>query len=91
MKNPFGPDPESLSSYVNLKQRILARVQAAEVYDQIFQIVQNAYENALSSENVILSRPERKRLFSQILRSILEDMLKKLDERSSPPPSSTPQ
>jgi hypothetical protein len=91
MKNPFGPDPESSSSYVNLKQRMLARLQAGNVDDQIFQIVQNAYENALNSENVILSRPERKRLFTQILRSVLEDMLKRLDERSSSSQSSTPQ
>jgi hypothetical protein len=41
MKNPFGPDPESFHSYMNLK----------------------------------------KRMFSQILRLILEDMLKKLDPK----------
>ena len=83
MKNPFGPDPESFHSYVNLKQRMISRVRAKNVYDQIFQIVQNAYEDALRSENVILSRAERKRLFAQILRLMLEDMIKKLDERSN--------
>jgi len=30
-----------------------------------------------------LSRPERKRLFSQIVKMMMEDMLKKLDDRSS--------
>ena len=83
MKNPFGPDPESLSSYVNLKKRMLQHVKSSKVNDQIFQVVQNSFENALRAENVILSRPERMRLFSQILKAVLEDMLKKLDDRSS--------
>ena len=82
MLNPFGsqPDPNSFS-YVNLQKRMLQNVKATQVNDQIFQIVQNAFEAALRQENVLLSRPERRRLFSQILKSILEDMLKKLDDR----------
>jgi hypothetical protein len=42
-----------------------------------------AYEEALIRENVVLSRPERKRLLAQILKLVLEDMIKKLDERTS--------
>ncbi len=83
MKNPFGPEPESYHSYVNLKTRMFQLVQSAKVYDQIFQIVQTAYDDALKTENIILSRAEQKRMFSQILRLMLEDMIKKLDERSS--------
>ena len=86
MLNPFGPQREpGLSSYVNLKKKTLQRVQAAGVNDQIFQVVQNAFEAALKEDNIVilLSRPERKRLFAQILRSVLEDMIRKLDERSS--------
>jgi len=84
MKNPFGPDPDAFPSYINLKQRILKNVQAANVNDQIFQLLQNAFENALNKENIVLSRPERVRLFSQTLRSVLEDMITKLDDRSKP-------
>jgi len=84
MKNPFGPDPESFHSYVNLKKRMLALVQTGQVYDQIFQVVQSAYEDALKAENIVLSHAEQKRMFAQILRAMLEDMIKKLDERSSP-------
>lgn len=86
MLNPFGSQQDSgLSPYIDLKKRILNKVQATNVNDQIFQVVQNAFENALGSENpvVLLSRPERKRLFSQILKAVLEDMVRKLDERSS--------
>lgn len=83
MLNPFGSQQDpGPSSYVNLKKRMLQNVQAAKIDDQIFQVVQNAFENALQKENVVLSRPERKRLFAQILKSVLEDMVKKLDDRS---------
>ena len=82
MRNPFGPDPDSFSSYVNLKQRMLQLVKGKKVYDQIFQVVQTAYEEALKTENIVLSRPEQKRMLAQIFRLMLEDMLKKLDERT---------
>ena len=84
MKNPFGPELEPLSSYVNLKKRMLQHVQSAKVNDRIFQVVQKSFEDALKLENIVLSLAERKRMLSQILKSVLEDMIKKLDERSSP-------
>ena len=83
MLNPFGSQQDpGLSSYVNLKERMLQNVQAAKIDDQIFQVVQNAFEAALGKENIVLSRPERKRLFAQILQSVLEEMVSKLDGRS---------
>jgi hypothetical protein len=85
MLNPFNPQQDpGFSSYADLKKRITQKVQANNVDDQIFQVVQNAFENAMGSENpaILLSRPERKRLFSQILKTVLEDMVRKLDERS---------
>jgi hypothetical protein len=80
MKNPFGPEQDSLYSYVNLKKRMLQRVQAARVNDQIFQVVQKAYEDAIKQENIVLSRPERQRMFAQILKQVLDGMIKKLDK-----------
>lgn len=80
MLNPFGPQREpGLSSYINLKQRMLQKMQSTNVNDQIFQVVQNAFEQAMNTENILLSRPERKKLFSQILRSVLEEMVQKID------------
>ena len=81
MKNPFGPEPEPLFSYVNLQKRMLQHVQATKVNDQIFQVVQKSFEDALRAENIVLSLPERKRMLSQILKSVMEEMIKKLDER----------
>lgn len=80
MKNPFG-DQQVPGSYHNLKERMYKKV-SAKVNDQIFVILQTAYENALNEENVVLSRPERNRLFSQILKLVLEDIASKLDNRS---------
>lgn len=81
MLNPFG-EQKVPGSYIDLKKRVLQRVQSFKVDDQIFEVVQVAYENALEAENIVLSRPERKRMFAQILKVVLEDMVKKLDDRS---------
>lgn len=82
MNNPFGPQPNPYFPYVDLKKRMLQRVRSSKVDDQIFQIVQGAYEEALRMENILLSRPERVRMFSQVLKSVLEDMVKRLDNPS---------
>ena len=80
MLNPFGPQQEpGLSSYASLQKRTLQNIKAANVDDRIFQVVQNAFEEALRHEHMVLSRPERMKLFSQVLRAVLQEMLEKLD------------
>ena len=81
MLNPFGSE-KIPGSYTDLEKRVLQYVQQQQVNDEIFRVVQNAYEQALSKENIVLGRPERTRLFSQILKSVLEDMLKKLENKA---------
>ena len=81
MLNPFGSQRVP-GSYVNLQKRMLQRIQSAKIDDQIFEVVMRAYEVALNEEGILLSRPERKRLLSQILKLVLEDMTRKLDDRS---------
>jgi len=82
MKNPFG-DQQVPGSYHNLKERMYKKVKSAKVNEQILEIMMKAYENSLYEENVVLSRPERKRLFSQIVKLVFDDVLKKLEGRSS--------
>jgi hypothetical protein len=77
MKNPFG-DQQVPGSYDNLKERMYKKV-FTNVNGQILEIMVKAYENALDEENVVLSRPERKRLLSQIVKMVMEDLLKKVD------------
>jgi hypothetical protein len=81
MKNPFG-DQQIPGSYENLKERMYKKV-LVKVNEQIREIMVRAYENALNEENVVLSRPERKRLLSQIVKMVMEDILKKLDGSST--------
>jgi len=81
MKNPFG-DQQIPGSYHNLQERMYKKV-SANVNDQILGTLQKAYENALYEENVALSRPERKRLLSQIVKMVMEDVGRKLDGSST--------
>jgi len=76
MKNPFG-DQQVPGSYHNLKERMYKKV-SANVNEQVLEIMVKAYEDALNEENVVLSRPERKRLLSQIVKMAMEDMSRKL-------------
>jgi hypothetical protein len=81
MLNPFGSNNDH-GSYVNLQKRTLQRVQSSGINNQIFEAFRKAYEDAINVENIVLSRPERKRLASQVLRSVLEDLIKKLEDGS---------
>lgn len=82
MKNPFG-NQQVPGSYDNLKERVYKKV-SAKVTDQVFDIMMKAYENALYEENVVLSRTERNRLFSQIMKMVMDDVLAKLNNGSTP-------
>jgi hypothetical protein len=39
-------------------------------------MLQNSYANALSAESIMLTRSERDRLFSQIVKMVMEDLVK---------------
>ena len=75
MKNPFG-DQQVPGSYENLKERMYKKV-SAQVNDKVREIMVKAYEDALNEANVVLSRPERQRLFSQITEMVMEDIIGK--------------
>jgi hypothetical protein len=66
-------------SYFDLLKRVIQRMQSAKIDDQIFEAVQKAYQKELTFENVVLSRAERDRLLRQVMKVVLTDMLKKLD------------
>jgi hypothetical protein len=59
MLDPFGSQ-QYPGSYVNLQKGMLQRVQSVNIDDQIFEVVQKAYEVGLKEESIVLSRPERK-------------------------------
>lgn len=81
MFNPFNPQQDpGLSSYVNLQSRILRNVQASQVNDRIFEVMKKAYEEALRMENVKLAPFEKKHLLSEIMRQVLADRVRKIDD-----------
>ena len=77
MQNSFGSQPDS-GSYVNLRKRLFQSVQSANLNQQIIEVI----KKALEAENIVLSRPERKRLFSQIVNLVSEDLTRKLENNS---------
>lgn len=83
MLNPFGSQ-QVPGSYVNLRQRMLQHMQDLKINDQIFEVMAKAYDQALLQENVVLSSFELNRMLAQIMKMVLEDMLKKLEEGSKP-------
>jgi hypothetical protein len=81
MLNPFGPQQDpSLNSYVNLQKRVLENVKATRINDQIFEIVQKAYEDALKMENVRLAQFEKKIMLAQITKEVLTDMIRRIND-----------
>lgn len=67
-------------SYDDLFRRMTRRVQANKVDNQILEILQQVFEKELGKENIVLSRPERIRLFQQVTTAILNDVLGKMGD-----------
>lgn len=66
-------------SYVDLLKRIAQRVQQTKVDNQILEIMQQATEKELAQQKIVLSRLERVRLFRQVAKAVLTDLLAKID------------
>jgi len=77
MFNPF--DSHDSGSYVDLQKRMLARLQAARVDEQVLDVLQKAYERELAAEQIVLSRPERARLFAQSMKAVFANVLTKIE------------
>ena len=79
MFNPPNPIPE-FGSYDEIEKKMLQRVRAAKLDEKILSIVQAKYEEELAQRNIMLSRPERKRLYKAVVKAVLDDVLGKLEE-----------
>lgn len=86
MLNPFNPeensDPAGFFSGLRFERRLLKNIDAAQVEDQIFQVIQNALEEALKKEHIMVM-PEiaKKHLLARVMKHVLGNMLKKIDSR----------
>ena len=80
MFNPPNPFQNS-GSYIDLLKPMTHLIQQQKIDDRLLEILQQAFEKELDAENIVLSRPERARLFRQVTKAILTDMLGKLDDK----------
>ena len=79
MLNP--PNPYPSGSYFDLLKQLTQRAQQEKVDNQILEIVQKVCEKEFDKQNIVLSRPERVRLFQHVTKAVLTDMLAKLDSQ----------
>ena len=79
MFNPHNPTPD-FGPYHDIQKKMIQSVMAAKVDDQILRILQAMYEKELEQRNIMLSRPERKRLFQQVVKAVLTEILAKLGD-----------
>ena len=61
-------------SYAGIRRRILARIKSSGIAEQISASVQKTYDDALQSENIVLSKAERKHLMADVLDQLLDDV-----------------
>ena len=66
-------------SYDDLLKLMTRHAQQNEVDKQILEILKQFFEKELGKEHRPLSRPERNRLFQQVTKAILTDVLGKID------------
>ena len=72
------PPPNPNSSYVDVLKRMTRRAKQSGVDEQILDMMQKVFENGLVQENIVLSRPERKRLLRQITEAVFNDVLENM-------------
>ena len=77
MITPPNPYPNS-----DPLKRMTQRMQQRKVDSQVLEILQQVFEKELEQENILLSRPERIRLFRQTAKVVLTDMLAKIERDS---------
>ncbi len=76
MLNPYDP---SNGMYVNLRRRMVQNLKALGIEGSILEVVQAAYEETLRAENIMLAPIEKKKLFSDVLKLLFEDMSNDFD------------
>jgi hypothetical protein len=79
MVNPPNFYPNS-GSYDELLKHMTQRMQQHKVDNQIFELLLQVFEKELSQGRIVLSRPERVRLFQQVSKAILTEGLRKIGD-----------
>lgn len=72
MLNSFAPNDSD--SYMGLKRRILGKIKSSGITERISALVQETYDDALKSENIVLSKAEKNHLMADVLDRLLDDV-----------------
>ncbi len=65
-------------SYGELREHVLQQLRTAKIHDHVFELIQAAFDSALVEEDLVLSAAEKRLLLRDVLKSILDDMNKRL-------------
>ncbi len=79
MLNPFGNE-EVPGPYQGLLMRLTRNVRDSGLEGDILKLAQETFEKKLGAEHLVLSKPERVRLFRQVTKTILTEILAGLEE-----------
>ena len=63
-------------SYFDIKNKLVGRLKSSEVDEKISALLQSAFDEAIKSENIVLTRDDKKRLKMQIATEFLDDLSK---------------
>jgi len=78
----FNP-PNSLPNfdpYEEIEKKMIQRFLSAGLDENITAILKTKYQQELDGMNVMLSRPDRNRLYKAVVKAVLSDLLRKLGD-----------
>jgi hypothetical protein len=76
----FTPSDSSSGMYFNLLEKTFQRLKTAAADRQMAAMIHEKFETSLKSGDIVLTSSEKKRLFNQVYRMLLEDMLSELNK-----------
>jgi len=68
------------SSYEEFLARLRKSLRDQNISEDILTLLKNGFEKALNEQNVILSRPERVRVYHTVSKEILTQLLNQFDK-----------
>ena len=69
------------NSYDKILVRMRRNLRQQNVSEDISKLLENAFSKALDEENIVLSRPDRVRLYKDVLKEVLAELLDQLDNK----------
>ena len=69
------------NSYDKILARMKHNLRGQQVSDVIMKLLKDAFAKALHEENIVLSRPERERLYRDVLKDVLKELIDQLDDK----------